>query len=1854
MEDFRPSSITEKATKSRVVSVAAVFFLTAVLLLLTTASQVTITPVPTVLAASPDYDAEVRDVRTSLREVSEGDTADILIEIRNRSSLQNPYGGEATLDLHFTVRQPSGDPDYFGSDNVAFSYNQTRTLRIRNYTFDSAGTVDVEVGVYDNLGMDQNWHLAHRFTTDSGSFTVNEPEPDFDAEVERIWLSRSVKSGETADINVRVENRARRNGPHSGRGTYDILLEVTAPSGEDFTKEWNDIELSYHEDITLEWEDFLFEEVGRYRFSAEVHDIRGQQESWNTVHMFDSRSWSYSVEQGEAEWDAEVERIWVDPDVEAGERADIRVRFENNASRNGPFDGSATYDLLLEWHSPSGRKFSEQWDDEEFPPDQDLTFEVEDFTFGEAGTWRFEAGIYDVRGFEEGFPAVHMFADRTWSYTVDDAEPTWAARINNIHVSESTHAIEVDFQNLSDDGGSFDLSIKVTSPSGQIVRYAYDNQVFEYNQTRTYSLPHDFGESGPYSVSAEIFDLDGMQEDWSSSHRFDSRSRSFRITIPEDLVDLCPVVTLEGGRSPWLLQVKVDGVERDLDSRGCVKLAGDTGSGTFGEGEYLLEVVHPGYLSATLLVYLAEGDPVVDPEVKLLAGDINGDGFVGPEDLDLNRDGVITDIDATLLIGSGLADIDGDGDVLLGTDVLALARNLGRTHSPTFLACQVLYSDETPESLDDPIDWSIGGCTKGSVEEVTTWLQTFSDVADSANLVVCGIFLGNVILAIIPPTSPSAVALPVTGAACFATGVAASGLAIAEFSTRNDGENITKLLEGDPEALKEGGFILGVGALDFVGGGAFLKLGKGGLRLNGKLGVKSFKNGARVSKTYSLEPFEAPIRSKRVNRKLVSALGSEDEAAKLIKSVQGLAAAEQAGFYRAVSRAIHLQNDRKLFGLDEFLRGVKDQSGDPLVRSLRELSVAAGLAQSKRSADEIVVLGSHELKMNVRSRGNPAKIFAADKQLDAIELRGDSAAAVKAASGTGLKTTLKDGIFIEDVLKVHEITRVEFDVGVQSISDGAIWQKLNRPLTDADLKSKFFDLIRARTASNIPELNRVVFLDFLDGKKQRGIGRDTINQVVENAKDHRGRPEFIGADKLDIHFLADVTVRINNIDVPKFVPHILTIGAEGTAVTLRQVWNAGVLSADEIGAYNASEFPIELIHGEGPWTEQQSSDNGTGSGGGSQTGSQTPPGETGSGVGSGSGGGSTPSSPEPPTSNQCRHEITPDSSVNDQWTASCQSSQSDRGYAEFYELTLASDSNVTFDLQSEEDPFMYVRQDDATSGPALYKNDDIGNGDRNSRVEARLPAGKVTIEVTTYNRGVAGEFTLSVTTEGGSPRDSAVTGCAPVALTPPAVDVAGTWTADCESSVPGRGYTQYYELTLESETEAIIDLESDEDPVLHVRRGDATEGPSLHHNDDRGDGTRNSRVVATLPAGQITIEATTYAEATTGSFTLSVSVNGGAQTPVAAGCSPTSLSLPASGVSGSWTDDCQSSVSGRGYARYYSFTLADDGEATIGLTSGVDTYLYLREESATSGTSLHDNDDIESGNTNSQIVADLDAGTYTIEATTYAEATTGSFTLSGSVGGGAQTSVATGCTPASLSLPASGVSGSWIDDCDSSVPDRGYARYYSLTLAEDADVTIDLEAGVDTYLYLRQGNATTGAALHENDDVESGNTNSRIVATLPAGTYTIEVTTYSVATSGSFTLDISTGAGGGGGTTVAGAQGCNPAALTLPTSGVTGSWASNCESSVSGRGYARYYSLTLVEDGEVTIGLESSVDTYLYLRRGDATTGAALHENDDVVRGNTDSQIVATLSAGTYTIEATTYSEGAAGSYILRVVTDSS
>ena len=106
---------------------------------------------------------------------------------------------------------------------------------------------------------------------------------------------------------------------------------------------------------------------------------------------------------------------------------------------------------------------------------------------------------------------------------------------------------------------------------------------------------------------------------------------------------------------------------------------------------------------------------------------------------------------------------------------------------------------------------------------------------------------------------------------------------------------------------------------------------------------------------------------------------------------------------------------------------------------------------------------------------------------------------------------------------------------------------------------------------------------------------------------------------------------------------------------------------------------------------------------------------------------------------------------------------------------------------------------------------------------------------------------------------------------------------------------------------------------------------------------------------------------------------------------------------------------------------------------------------------------------------------------------------------------------------------------------------------------------------------------------------------------------------------------------------------------VAGTWHTDCTSDItapqgSGDRYARFYTFTLSAESDVTITLNSDEDAFLYLRAGISSDGAALYENDDYnYPASTDSRIEETLEAGTYTIEATTYTAGVTGDFTLTI-----
>ena len=109
------------------------------------------------------------------------------------------------------------------------------------------------------------------------------------------------------------------------------------------------------------------------------------------------------------------------------------------------------------------------------------------------------------------------------------------------------------------------------------------------------------------------------------------------------------------------------------------------------------------------------------------------------------------------------------------------------------------------------------------------------------------------------------------------------------------------------------------------------------------------------------------------------------------------------------------------------------------------------------------------------------------------------------------------------------------------------------------------------------------------------------------------------------------------------------------------------------------------------------------------------------------------------------------------------------------------------------------------------------------------------------------------------------------------------------------------------------------------------------------------------------------------------------------------------------------------------------------------------------------------------------------------------------------------------------------------------------------------------------------------------------------------------------------------------------------TTTIYGTWESGCESTARAGSYARFYTFTLDDPGDLAVTLESELDTYLYIREGEGTSGHIVHEDDDDdhsvfnLTSSTDASISESLESGTYTIEATTFHAGLSGNFTLNV-----
>ena len=534
------------------------------------------------------------------------------------------------------------------------------------------------------------------------------------------------------------------------------------------------------------------------------------------------------------------------------------------------------------------------------------------------------------------------------------------------------------------------------------------------------------------------------------------------------------------------------------------------------------------------------------------------------------------------------------------------------------------------------------------------------------------------------------------------------------------------------------------------------------------------------------------------------------------------------------------------------------------------------------------------------------------------------------------------------------------------------------------------------------------------------------------------------------------------------------------------------------------------------------------------------------------------------------------------WTGDCDSENREGSYARFYTFTLAEGAELQMDLASKQDTYMFLLNGAGRNGAVNTEYDDVDfeEGGLNSYATAKLKAGTYTIEATTFDAGATGDFTLLINS------------------VEPDGDAADMGIPGVPASTDG--IIQSRRVILKY---VLVELENDVEYYVEIRT-----------------------VTSTAASDWSDLASVTPAEALCG----------------------TDLGMLTSAKkigTAEWTVDCESENREGSYARFYTFALDESAELLIDLTSKHDPYMFLMdgEEPDSEVVAENDDADTEDGDLASHLSLDLNAGIYTVEATTYEANATGGFELAIAIDADTDECVTDlGSLDEKLSE-----TGEWTGDCESENREGSYARFYTFTLDEPAEVQIVLASEVDAYLFLLDGEVPDGEVVAENDDgdYEGDDYDSRLTLDLEAGTYTIEATTYDAGATGEFELAIAIDAD---------TDECVTDLGSLDEKlSETGKWTGDCESENREGSYARFYTFTLDEPTEVQMVLASEVDSYLFLIEGEEPDGEVIAENDDADRegGDFDSRLALDLEAGTYIVEATTYSADARGDLTINIDT---
>ncbi len=581
----------------------------------------------------------------------------------------------------------------------------------------------------------------------------------------------------------------------------------------------------------------------------------------------------------------------------------------------------------------------------------------------------------------------------------------------------------------------------------------------------------------------------------------------------------------------------------------------------------------------------------------------------------------------------------------------------------------------------------------------------------------------------------------------------------------------------------------------------------------------------------------------------------------------------------------------------------------------------------------------------------------------------------------------------------------------------------------------------------------------------------------------------------------------------------------------------------------------------------------------------------------------------------CVDRLDGDSTVSGTWTSSCTSAVHTQKSSRYYTFAISQQSTVTIDLSSSVDSYLYLRNGyNNQKDVALHTDDNSGTG-TDARISESLAAGTYTIEATTAATGQTGTFTLAVS--GGLTEMSEVS----IASGPDITEGGNAIFTLTANPAPPTALTASVEITAAGDWGITPRTQT----VTIPATGTATLTlATFDDSTEEYDGSVTMRVVG-KPAYVVS--------STADAATVAVSDDDGG--------APCTDPITGDGTTNSELTLACHSFTRDAHANFFTFSVAEPRVVTIEMNAFDDgykesTYLYLRQGNGTlRGPALYE-DDNSGPVRDSKIVAVLDPGDYTIEAT-----------LGWDNNGG-------GPHLTKFALVTSGLT--------SSQPTVPHIRIAADGVTEGDDVVFNLRAlpapAADLQIPV---DITQLGAFGFSPSIES------TTVTIPtSGRATLTFTTQNDSTAeddGWVTAALNDGQGYTVSTArratsaVADDDGAPPCSITLSGNGnMTGELFDGCQSVDRDGSYARFYTFTMSQRGKITIQMNGTVpvhggmdtrDTYLNLRSGNDVKSGALVASDSGSWLN--AKIDRTIDPGTYTIEATSYKPDTTGAFELVV-----